>query len=211
MTHHRQRVHVTFRKDAGARYLSHLDLMATLEFSIRRARLPVELSEGFNPRPRISLVAPLVLGHVGEREILEMTLREPVSPEEIQERLQASVPPGITIQGVVETPVDAKAAASRLRSATYRVSLPSPVPHLASQASELLRRDEIPIEEEREGKRRTRDLRPLLLALEAPSETVLRLTVSMTGDGTVRPEQVLDLLGIPLDGVSIARERVELR
>jgi radical SAM-linked protein len=208
MTGHRQRVHVTFRKDGGARYLSHLDLMATLEFSIRRAHLPVELSEGFSPRPRISLVAPLVLGHVGEREILEMTLREAVPPEDIRDRLQSSVPAGITVYEVVETPIDAKAAA-HLRSATYRVALPRAVPDLHSRVETLLLRDTISVEEERDGKPRTRDLRPLLLTLEAPTEGLLRMTLAMTGEGTVRPEQVLDLLGIARDDVAIVREKID--
>ena len=67
---------LTFRKHEGARFLSHLDLQATLEYGMRRAGLPLELSEGFNPRPRYSLVAALPLGYVGEHELLEMTLRD---------------------------------------------------------------------------------------------------------------------------------------
>ena len=46
-----QKLTVTFRKGEDARFLSHLDLTATLEYAVRRARLPVALSEGFSPRP----------------------------------------------------------------------------------------------------------------------------------------------------------------
>lgn len=210
MTDARQRLHVIFRKDGAARYLSHLDLMATLEFSIRRARLPVALSEGFNPRPRMSLLAPLALGYIGEREVLEVTLRERIDPEAAREQLAATVPPGLTIRAVEEVPVDARAAASRIRSATYRVTLPAAVPDLAGRIDALLARDEIVVDEEREGRRVTRDIRPLLLAGEAVDDASLRLRVAIGGEGTIRPETVLDLLTIPREGATIAREKLDM-
>jgi radical SAM-linked protein len=201
---------VIFRKGEGARYLSHLDLMATLEFSIRRAELPVALSEGFNRRPRMSLVLPLILGHTGEREILEITLRERREPSEIHHRLQASVPPGITILDVLEVSAEGKSAAARVRSATYRIDLPGPIPDLSDRADTLLRSDAVAMKEERKGETRGRDVRSLILALEPLDARTLRLQLAATNEGGLRPEQVLDLLGLPREGASVSREAIEL-
>src|SRR5947209_17058677 len=98
--------------------------MALFEYALRRARLPFALSEGFNPRPRMSMAAPLPLGYVGEREILEIVLREPVIPEETVRRLQAAVPSGIEILSATDYAAQTRSSASRVRGAVYRIELP---------------------------------------------------------------------------------------
>lgn len=206
----RQRLHVIFRKGEGARYLSHLDLMATLEFSVRRADLPVALTEGFNRRPKMSLVLPLILGHTGEREILEMTLRERVEPRDLKDCLQSCVPPGISILDVVEVPPEGKSAASRVRSATYRIALPREISDLSQRTGRLLGLASVEVEEVRDGKKRARDVRPLIILLEPLDAHTLRLCVAAGGDGGLRPEQVLDLMELDRDGVSVSREAIEL-
>lgn len=205
------RYSVLFRKSEGARYLSHLDLIATLEYAVRRARLPVELSEGYNPRPRLSVASPIALGYVGEREILEMALREELAPGEIQRRLQAAVPPGLAILSVEPIPAGVKPAASRLRAAIYRVHLSGQPPDIGERISAVLSRETLPVNEMRDGKVRTRDLRPMLISIRAEGDgSVLRLEVRLDGSGTVRPEQILELLTIPADDVTVVRERIEL-
>jgi radical SAM-linked protein len=206
----RQRLRLIFRKGDGARFLSHLDLMSTLEFALRRARLPTELSEGFNPRPRISLAAPLAVGHTGEREILEVTLRHPVNPTEVGERLQAALPAGITILSVSELPPEGKTAASRVTTATYRVELPDERDDLEDRAAEILARERIDVEEVRDGKIRRRDIRSMLLSVEARDRRTLAITTIFEVAGSARPEQILEFLGLPLEGTHISREEIAL-
>jgi radical SAM-linked protein len=205
-----ERVTIVFRKDGGARYLSHLDLLATLEFSIRRARLPVALSEGFNPRPRMALAAPLPLGHIGEREILELTLTRSLEPNDIQTRLAASVPAGIEILSVDEAEPGVRSAASRVQSVVYRIDLATTVDDLLERVADLMAQDRMEIEEVRDGATRKRDLRPFLIALEVSGGRALRATLRLAGDGTVRPEQILEHLSVPADGAQFRRESIEL-
>jgi radical SAM-linked protein len=205
-----QRVTIVFRKVAGARYLSHLDLLATLEFSIRRARLPVALSEGFNPRPRMALAAPLPLGHIGEREILELTLMHSLDPNDIQTRLASSIPAGIEILFVDETEPGTRSAASRVQSVVYRIDLATTVDDLLERVAHLMTQVSIEVEEVRDGAIRKRDLRPFLIALEVPGGRALRATLRLAGDGTVRPEQILELLSVPADGAQFTRESIQL-
>lgn len=205
----RQRLRITFRKGESARYLSHLDLQSTLEFSMRRARLPLELSEGFNPRPRMSLVSPLPLGYTGEREILEITLGDRLPPEEVLSRLQAAVPPGIAIRDVVEVSAEGKSAASKLLSARYSVELPEPVEDLSQRLDAILARETIEVEEHRDGGLRRRNIRPAILGLDVEGVRIFTLLASYAG-GTARPEQILDLLGIPREGVLITRTEIAI-
>jgi radical SAM-linked protein len=152
-------------------------------------------------------VAPLPLGYTGEREILEILLSEPLQPEEVRERLNAAVPRGIAIREVIEVPSEGKSAASKLLSASYTVELPRPVEDLGQRLAALLEEPSIEIDEERDRTIRRRNIRPLILTLEAESSSVFSLTAAYEG-GTVRPEQILDLLGIPRDGARITRGEI---
>jgi radical SAM-linked protein len=205
-----QKLTVTFRKGEGARFLSHLDLTATLEYAVRRARLPVSLSEGFNPRPRLSVAASLALGFVGEAEILEITLRESVDLAAAGERLGAALPAGIEIIAVEQAELGAKTAASRLQSAVYRVKLPALIDDLPQRVNALPQRRSLDVEEPRDGHIRRRDLRPMILALDALTLQSLHLEVRMDSEGSARPEQVLTLMDVPTEGVRITRERIVL-
>jgi len=185
--------------------------MATFEYAVRRARLPIELSEGFNPRPRMSVAAPLALGHIGEAEILEMTLRETVPTETVRQRFQGSVPPGIAIHSVEEIVGAQKPAASRLHSASYRVELSAPIADLRKRVETALALSTIELEEIRQDRVRTRNIRPLILSLRASGWHELAMVVRLDSEGTVRPEQVLQALSIPVEGARVFRERIELK
>lgn len=206
----RQRLSILFRKADGARFLSHLDLLATLEYGMRRARLPLALSEGFNPRPRMSLAAPLPVGYVGEREILEISLKEPRDPAEVQHALQAALPAGITVLEVTAIEPERKGAASRLRGAVYRIDFPHPAGGLAGNVKTLLARETIEVDETRGEGTRTRDLRPLIDAIEVIDPSSIRLSLRLTDAGSARPEQIVELLGIDPDGVRYVRERLDV-
>lgn len=203
-------IRLYFTKGERARFLSHLDLQATLEYGMRRAKLPLALSQGFNPRARMSLAAPLPLGYTGEREVLDLWLNEPLEPAEVAERLNGALPPDIRVVDGEVVAEGERNAASRVESATYRVILPSPAEDLPSRIERLLARPAIEIEEERDGKTRKRDIRPLIRGLTASGDGTLSLTVTIGSEGSVRPDEVLRLLDLPLDGTRVVREALHL-
>jgi len=61
---------IRFRYACGKelRYLSHLDLLRLFQRAMRRARLPLAYTLGFNPRPKLSLAAPLPVGVTASKE-----------------------------------------------------------------------------------------------------------------------------------------------
>jgi len=80
------------------RFISHLDLMRLFMRAMRRADLPLKLSEGFSPRPKLSIRRALKLGLESEHEEASIVLREPISAEDFTRRLQQQLPEGIRIQ-----------------------------------------------------------------------------------------------------------------
>ena len=51
-----------FTKEENIKFISHLDVLKTIQKNIRRAGLPVEFSQGFNPHMNTSIAQPLSVG-----------------------------------------------------------------------------------------------------------------------------------------------------
>lgn len=92
------RMEFVFGKTGQMKYISHLDLMRLFMRALRRADLPVKITEGFNPHPKLSIARALKLGAESEAEEAAVVLREFVKPQDFKARLEAQVPPGITIK-----------------------------------------------------------------------------------------------------------------
>jgi hypothetical protein len=82
-------------KTGPAQYLSHLDLLTVVERSLRRAGLRLRLSQGHNPKPRVEFASPLALGITSRCEIVGADIHGTPHPDELRERLKASLPSGI--------------------------------------------------------------------------------------------------------------------
>lgn len=94
------KIHFEFAKKGAMRYISHLDLMRLFARAMRRAGLPLKLSEGFSPHPRLSLARALKLGVESDREQGSIVLKEFVRTDEVRRLLQEQMPGGIEILSV---------------------------------------------------------------------------------------------------------------
>ena len=92
------RITFIFSKKAQMRYISHLDLMRLLTRAMRRAGLPLRMTQGFNPHPRLSLKRALKLGVESESESASILLEEDMEAEEFMDRLTKQLPEGIEIK-----------------------------------------------------------------------------------------------------------------
>ena len=90
-----EKLRLRFAKEGRAVYLSHLDLMRTLQRAFARAELPLKYSEGFNPHPQISILLPLGVGTASECELMDFRLTERSALPELPERLTAVLPEGL--------------------------------------------------------------------------------------------------------------------
>ncbi|MFA4990081.1 MAG: TIGR03936 family radical SAM-associated protein [Candidatus Omnitrophota bacterium] len=94
------KLNFVFSKKGAAKYIGHLDLMRLLLRAMRRAGLPLKMSEGFSPRPKLSFKRALKLGLESEEEEAAIALRLPVKEEEFRNKLQEQLPLGIEIKYV---------------------------------------------------------------------------------------------------------------
>ena len=86
------RMMAVFEKGETLRYIGHLDLMRTVQRALRRSGLPIKYSNGFNPHVRLSFAAPLSVGVVGRRELMEVPVEDGLTPEQFQTAFNAVSP-----------------------------------------------------------------------------------------------------------------------
>ena len=90
-----------FTKTGNAVWISHLDLMRLFQRAFKRAGLPLKHTQGFNPRPSVSIALPLSVGVESRCELLDFDLDgAEISCEEIKSRLSAALVEGIEVLDV---------------------------------------------------------------------------------------------------------------
>jgi radical SAM-linked protein len=191
-----------YRKEGELRWISHLDLMRTLERAMRRARLPLELTQGHNPRPKLSFGPPLPLGATGESEVFAVHLTEPWLAEHLQERLGAQLPAGLELVDCWTVPgYRKKETFGDLEVAEYRVTVEdgASAAEVQQRAADLLAEDEVTVTRGGERPERTVDIRPMILLLgveeAGPGQVAVRMRLRTGSHGGARPQEVLALLG----------------
>ncbi len=90
-----------FEKTGNAVWISHLDLMRLFQRAFKRSGLNLTHTQGFNPRPSVSIALPLSVGVESVCEILDFELDgNPVANEEILDRLNRSLVSGVRVLSV---------------------------------------------------------------------------------------------------------------
>ena len=81
-----------FEKKGQAVWISHLDLMRLFQRAFKRAGLALTHTQGYNPRPSVSIALPLSVGVQSHCELLDFELEgEAIPCNEIKERLNSAL------------------------------------------------------------------------------------------------------------------------
>lgn len=92
-----------FEKRGNSIYISHLDLMRMFQRAFKRASLPLKHTQGFNPRPSVSIALPLSVGVESGCELLDFDLDgEAVSNDQVKEQLNKTLVEGIRVLDVYD-------------------------------------------------------------------------------------------------------------
>lgn len=87
-----------FEKTGNAVWISHLDLMRLFQRAFKRAGLHLTHTQGYNPRPSVSIALPLSVGVESFCELLDFELDgDLLEPEEIKDRLNFALVSGIRV------------------------------------------------------------------------------------------------------------------
>jgi radical SAM-linked protein len=205
-----QRLRVTFNKGEEVKYISHLDLMRLWERALRRAGVPLLHSQGYNPRPKISLAAPLAVGITGQREMMDVVLQRRLATEDVARAVNAQLPTGVALVEVQEVYAALPPLQAQMQGAEYVATLAvSEDRHqLEERITSLLGCDQLL----RSRRGREYDLRPLVekvwLEEQAAGQYVLGMHLRAGEKGTGRPDEVLAALGLADQVKSITRTQL---
>ena len=87
-----------FEKAGNAVWISHLDLMRLFQRAFKRAGLPLTHTQGYNPRPSVSIALPLSVGVESCCELLDFDLDNYDLPvADIMNRLNAVLVDGVKV------------------------------------------------------------------------------------------------------------------
>src|SRR5262249_41232289 len=189
------KVRLRFAKRGDLRLVSHHDLLRCLERTLRRTQIPMAVSQGFNPRPKIVFAQALALGVEGRREVVELELAEPTESVEILRRLAAASPPGLHWLDIES--VSPGRSAPQVVAVQYLFEVPaSRLDTTRTRLTSLLDTAQWLYTRRRGDREVTFDLRSFVLGAELDPLGVLRFRMKMTPNGSARPEEVIHTLGL---------------
>lgn len=174
------------------------------ERALRRAEIPVAITEGFSPRPKMHFGLALSTGHESLGEYLDIDLREPEGSAldlgALPERLTPFLPPGVDVEAVSVIERSELSLQEAVTVCTWLIEVPGITPdELEDQVRTMLDAPSLSVTRERKGKKVTDDIRPGIISLrvlgvtpaDAPEPGALIEAELATQPRSVRPSELL--------------------
>lgn len=118
-----RRYRIRFSKTGDARFLSHRQVMDTLERALRAASVPVRFTEGFNPHIRLSMGPALPVGHEGLAEEFDIDCTAPLRQAHL-EAVSRRLPEGLQLMTARDLLPGAPSLGKLAAAARYLVGPP---------------------------------------------------------------------------------------
>ena len=186
-----------FNKYEEMKYISHLDLLRFMDRILRKSGIPVKYSQGFHPRPKISLGNPISLGTDAFNEAMDIELREDMTNEELFKRLNNKCVIGFEFTKVMD--IDGKTSiAEEYKEMKFEIQGPG---SSLEKIENLLGQDEIILTKEKKGKIESKDLKPSIKKYEIDKENN-KITMILEN---MSPNSLLNICGVKAEDVSIKK------
>lgn len=190
-------VRVKFRKTGVLAYISHLDLVRTMNRVIVRAKLPLWYSEGFNPKPKMVFAAPLSIGTESRTEFMDLRLTERVPEGDIFASLNRNLTDDMRVEEVYYP--ETKLTELKWFSYTICITTDGADAELAETCRRALLGDKVLVNKKTKPGEpvKTVDVRPLIRSVEAvASGGEIRISACFSADQSafLNPEYAVEAL-----------------
>lgn len=215
---------VRYAETGRLRYLSQLELLRALERTVRRARLPYAVTQGFSPRMKAAYCPALPVGVGSRDEWLDLWLRSYRPAAERLAALKGAAPPDLAPLEAAYVDPRGPSLSAGLTLATWDFELsawpggplarPEAAPYVGPERVEAAWRAVVAagsVEYLRDGKRRTVALEgkvarePEFAALPGGAGTAFSVTTRSSNEGALRPDVLAGALAAQL-AESFARD-----
>ena len=184
-----------FRKIGNLQYISHLDLVRTMNKVIVRAGLPLWYTEGFNPKPKMIFAAPLSIGTESVCEFMDIRLNEHIDPEEAMRRLNANMTGEMQVMEAYYPETKFTDLAWLYYTVTINTKGASAA--LAEQCNAVLNADKVEILKKTKSGEAIVDIRPLIRTADAVfTDGNIRISCVLSADPSsfLNPEYIIKAL-----------------
>lgn len=209
------RVRIKFSKHGVVKFIGHLDIMRYFQKAIRRAGIDVTYSSGFSPHQIMSFAAPLGVGHYSNGEYLDIEVNSHNGRQDMIDRLNGAMVPGIVIKNIVALGDNAGNAMASVAAAGYTLEwkegyeVPS---NLEEAVSKFLGQESIMVTKQTKKSTLELDLKPGIYEIKA-SENSIYMLVDASSSGNIKPTLLLeafyDFVGMEFDPLAIQITREE--
>lgn len=192
-----------FTKEKDMKYISHLDLLRLLDKALRRAKIKLSFSQGFNPHPKIAFGQALSLGISSFGEYVDIELYEDIKEDEFLNRINNVLPDGIKFLKSVYIENTVPSLMSSITHGVYIIELNMnkniSLDDMKSKINEFMLKDEIiDVKENKKGKLNEVNIRTLIRELNVLSveeNRVLLNAILATGSkGNLKPSILIEKL-----------------
>ena len=192
-------IRMQFRKTREGRFLSHLDLMHTWERVIRRSRLPLAFSQGFNPHPKINFASACAVGTTSDGEYMDMELTEDMPLTQVKAALDQAMPPAFEVTALKVVQGKTPSLMSIITRARYQLWMEFvdevTQTQLDDAVEQFWKREEIVVYRYKKNSKDKKpvNIRPGVYQIELRAEgnyATLQILVQSGNEGNVRPEEV---------------------
>ena len=155
---------IKFNKVGDLQYISHLDLVRTMQKALKRAGLDVWYTEGFNPKPKMVFGPPLSIGVESECEFLDVRLLNKPNVEDIKERLDKALPYELSAIDVYEQ----STSLSEIEWLSYEITVETKISsfELCKKLSAFFEKNEINIVKKSKRGEVLVNIRPLIKSVD---------------------------------------------
>ena len=205
-----------FEKKRNAVWISHLDLMRVFQRAFKRAGLPLTHTQGFNPRPSVSIALPLSVGVESQCELLDFELDGvDVSCEEVCQRLNSALIEGVCVLKVYSNGMKIKELACLQCAVRLEYDRPVPI-DACQQIRELFSRGELLVPKKSKNGIQDQDIIPLIKSIDVrqPAEHFIELQAMVCCQNpSLNPAQLAAAIGkylpkLSADHVTCCRQEI---
>ena len=196
------KIQYQFKRSTPLRFLSHLDQQRLFQRAFRRANMPVEYSQGFNPHPRMSFALAMSVGLTSDGEYGEVIVSEDIDVETFISRMNQVLPQGLEIIAAKICDAGVGSLSAALSKSVYQIRIKvvpgTDLAALAAAIETYLALPQILIQKRnKKGKYVEKDIRPFIesIAVFADPETDkvnVKMTLIYIEQQCVKPEQILE-------------------
>lgn len=199
-------VRLIYKKQGRAKYISHLDINRLFLRVIKRSKLPVWFTEGFNPHAFVTFALPLSLGYVSDYDICDFRITDDAFTNDmVKTALSETFPSGIEVVDVIDPVMKVK----ELAYAEFNISVSCDEEN-EKKLESFFEKDEIIVEKlTKKKKLKTFDVKPKIkrYRLEKEEEGLkIYLLLPCGGEENVNPslitDEALKLANFDITGVS---------